>query len=39
MELKTKKLKDIIVEQPGAAAVLESKRLDYCCQGNRLIYL
>lgn len=35
MELKTKKLKDIILEQPGAAALLESKRLDYCCQGNR----
>lgn len=37
MELKTRKLKDIILEQPAAAALLESKRLDYCCQGNRTL--
>lgn len=37
MDLKTKKLKDIILEEPGTAALLESKRLDYCCQGNRTL--
>lgn len=30
-------LKDIILENPSAAAVLEKNKLDYCCKGNRTL--
>lgn len=37
MEILSKSLKDIILDNPEAAAVLERNRLDFCCKGNRTL--
>jgi regulator of cell morphogenesis and NO signaling len=37
MEILSKTLKDIILDNPEAAAVLERNRLDFCCKGNRTL--
>jgi regulator of cell morphogenesis and NO signaling len=37
MILLEKKLKDIILDSPGLAEIMERYKLDYCCHGNRTL--